>query len=321
MKEKLVEKLFDGTCSIEELELLFQLIESDEEPPDDVLMERLWQETQQHPELDKKLAEGIFGRTVKKIHEKKIKQLPVSSKRKHFLAIAAGILILITGTIWLFQMSNTPTVVNTKYGEQQTLKLSDGSIVRMNANSQMVFDEYWPEGADRKIWLKGEAFFKVEKKLETNQKLKVITDDLTVEVLGTTFNVNSKENATSVYLVEGQIRLHFNAMDSILTMNPGDFITYSESKGEITLRHKQSPDLHTSWKDGVLTFRNTRLRKVLQKIEAIYGVEFKVINESDYDRVINFPLPIDELETALSILEKTVADLEVRKKENLYIIK
>ena len=89
------------------------------------------------------------------------------------------------------------------------IKLPDGSLVQLNANSTLSFDTQWDASADRCVWLNGEAFFEVEKKPETKQKFKVITADLTVEVLGTEFNINSHHQQTRVFLQEGEDKIEF----------------------------------------------------------------------------------------------------------------
>jgi hypothetical protein len=71
----------------------------------------------------------------------------------------------------------------------------------------------------------------------------------------------------------------------------------------------------------VLIFRDAPLQEVLEKIEETYGVEFEVKDTVDYLREINFPLPIHELDKAISILQKTMVDLEIQKSGEKYIIK
>lgn len=333
MKEQLVEKLFHGRCTEAELETLFQLIQQDPSPPDLELTNRLWEEAQGYPKLKEEIYQRVFSRILSRIDplEKKletedpkpgsIRSLKRAGRQNRWiLPVAASVLLLIIAGGYWMQQNTKKTIVQTAFGERLTLELNDGSKVNLNANSQVAYRENWENENDREIWLDGEAFFEVEKKPETGQKLKVITSDLTVEVLGTTFNVNSKGGKTSVYLKEGQIRLYFNDLDSVMLIEPGDLIRYSRESREITLKSSERPDVHTSWKDGVLTFKNSRLQEVLQKIEDIYGITFQVPNAEDYTREVNFPLPINQLETTMDILRKTLHGLEIRKEGSIYIV-
>ena len=222
--------------------------------------------------------------------------------------------------MWLLLGQPHSEAVQTAYGERQTLTLSDGSLVELNANSALSFERDWSDDEDRQVWLEGEAFFAIEKKPVTAQKMKVETNDLTVEVLGTSFNVNTRGERTIVYLEEGSIRLALHAVDSVILMEPGDLVQYSRSSGQIIRKHREQAKLHTSWRDGVLTFEEAYLGDVLRKIEAVYGVKFIVKDPDAYRRQISFPLPIEELETAIFILDKTLTDLEFKKEGNVYFI-
>ncbi len=317
MKDELVEKLFRGTCTEEELQLLFQLIESDPNPPSPELMKRLWEASRRYPKLKEIPFERIFAKTLSRIDRGQGPKLWFS---RPFVRIAAGFLLLGTACIWFWMAQPDSTTVQTAFGMQQSFELSDGSKIDLNANSEVSFSNRWEAGRDREIWLDGEAFFVVEKKPETDQKMKVITDDLVVEVLGTTFNVNSKGGKTVVYLEEGSIRLHLKTIDSVLVMEPGDLVVYSEQSGEIFTKRREMAELHTSWKDGVLTFEDASLREVIHKIEEIYGVNFKVVEPLNYDRKVNFPLPIQELDMAISILDKTMTSITIQKEADHYLI-
>lgn len=326
IKERLIQKLFDNTCSEEELSLLFSLIRKDPSPPDRRLMEKLWQQT--NLPLDQEVSDRIFSRVTLKINDQDRlnvypgKKATISGSRltRRSLSIAAGILLLISCIFFIWMSTPHRQVIQTAYGEWQSFDLSDGSKVRLNANSQMIFNSKWSDHDNREVWLKGEAYFEVQKGNKGRQKFQVKTSSLTVEVLGTAFNINSHGTNTSVYLEEGEIRLYITEPDSIILMKPGDLVVYDKVSGQITNRHQVHTELYTSWKNGVLIFKNSPLREVLQKIEETYGVVFKVKDTSAYLVEVNFPLPIYHLETAISILDKTMVDYNIRREGEHYIV-
>lgn len=221
------------------------------------------------------------------------------------LAVAASILLLIgsIGWVWLGQLNSIHTY-STAYGEWKTVNLPDGSTARLNANSALQFAENWEEGSDRKVWLKGEAFFEVEKKPATGAKFYVITSDVSVEVLGTSFNLHSRGEKTEVFLEEGKIRLEAGRQETY--MDPGDFISYSAEKQQITEKRKAVNELPSSWKDGVLILQEKSVRAIFDKIEEIYGVEFQVKDSRLLESHTTVRIPMDKLEIALPILEKTL---------------
>ena len=120
------------------------------------------------------------------------------------VAAVAGIV----STLYFWPSSKPWKEYHTVYGETNTFTLPDGSSVVLNANSTLTLYSDWNSEPSREIWLDGEAFFSVVHKTD-NQLFKVKTKEgVTVEVLGTTFNVYNRTNETKVVLNSGQIRLN-----------------------------------------------------------------------------------------------------------------
>lgn len=206
-------------------------------------------------------------------------------------------------------------VYQTGYGEQMDLKLADGTKVYLNANSNLQYKSKNP----REVWLEGEAFFEVEKKPESGAKFSVHTTDLKVEVFGTAFNVNSFEEKTEVMLEEGKVRLQLK--DGTETnMQPGELISFSSKTNKIIRKEESvNAELHTSWKDGVLIFKEITLGEAVQKIESTYGVEFIFKNETLAKRPISIAIPTRNLDLCINALQKSM-DIKIENKENKLLI-
>ncbi len=326
LKEKLTEKLFLGICSPEELDILFTLIREDPSPPSKALMEKLWWQSRHNVNADKahqrnvwkKLSDEI-GSSSPQAPKKLLVNEIVPPLKKWLIGLAACLLIVI-GSLLFVWSEPQGDVVRTGNGERRSIEFHDGSKMRLNANSYITYSSDWSTTETRKVRLDGEAYFEVQKKPKTGQKFQVLTEYLIIEVLGTSFNVNTYGNETSVYLSEGSIRLKVKDSDSPIMMEPRDYLIFSKKDQRIYHRKSEVADVHTSWKDGVLTFRNSPLREVLQKIEQIYGITFRITNEKHYLREVEFPLPIDSLEIALSILDKTLTDIRIVKEGDEYIL-
>jgi len=116
-------------------------------------------------------------------------QNEVQPKTKRFtfvsLAVAASIaFVLGLSILFLFQKQDTKNIEYiTGNAEWKKIELPDGSTVELNANSHLSVLNNWSKGNDRKVWLKGEGFFKVSKTPSKDVKFYVITKDLEVEVL------------------------------------------------------------------------------------------------------------------------------------------
>lgn len=229
------------------------------------------------------------------------KRLRVRTRR---LRIAAGLAILIISGFLLEYFVFNPVIShNTPYGQQLAITLVDSTIIKLNANSTLTYRKRNP----RKVWLDGEAFFQVKKKPATGANFLVLTNDLTVEVLGTAFNVIEKEDKTEVVLEEGSVRLNLNRdFERELLMEPGDQVTFSALSHDKVETRKVKAESITAWKDGVLEFDDVLLTEIMDRIEAIYGWKAVYYNESLKERKITLGLPSEDLESALMILSKSM---------------
>ncbi len=233
---------------------------------------------------------------------------------KFGLRLAASIALLLFAGIFLYhQLAIRPYVeVHTNYGEKIELVLPDQTVVVLNANSELRYAKQNP----RKVWLTGEALFQVKKKPETNEKFLVLTNDLTVEVLGTVFNVNSREKKTEVFLEEGKVKLNLkDKAKSDVMLSPGDVLTYSANQNNPYRKARSEAKLHTSWKDGVLILKGTPLQEVIQQMEDLYGVRITLQNDTLARHKMTMAIPIENVDIALATLENTLG-LHIQQQSN-----
>jgi len=259
---------------------------------------------------------GRLNKTIDQQLEAKQRKASRRMTRKSFLRLAAAFAILLIGFL-SYQSLNAPKEIayRTDYGEQINLKLADGTLVVLNANSAL---SYYSNDS-RQVWLAGEAFFEVEKKPSTNAKFLVHTNDLVVEVLGTAFNVNNQLDQTEVVLEEGKIKLELRNGEKTL-MAPGDLLSYSGSKNKVIQQKSQvKPEFHTAWKNGILRFNNQPLEVALKKIEATFGVTTVFKDQTTAKRNITGPIPTKTLDIAIGAIEKAMT-LSITNKNGVLII-
>ncbi len=236
-----------------------------------------------------------------------------------FRALAASITILLlvcVGIYWQF-FYNPRVVISTLYGQQLKTELPDGSIVTLNANSILKYQKLQP----RSVILSGEAYFEVKRLSETGEEFRVTTDDLQITVLGTAFNVNTRNDHTRVFLAEGKVALDVpDDSGKEITMNPGDLVSYSREKKELVEKVSDASALKlASWKEGALIFKDTPLTEALFQIEDIYGIQFIVQFESLKKELISGGVPIKNLDVTLSTLRE-VYGLRMEKKGHRFFI-
>lgn len=265
-----------------------------------------------------------FVKNLKETFEENTRQSSPKPKSRiltiYRLAAACLLLIGMFSFFYSQSRSNNRIEYSTGNGEWEMITLPDGSQVELNANSQLSLIKEWKKGEDRLVWLKGEAFFKVEKKLVTNTKFTVVTKDLRVEVLGTTFNVNTRNEHTEVFLEEGKIELELDEQKEQL--EPGEFISYSQAKKQIINRYKKTDEIHSNWKNGVLKIDNAAMKDLLNEFETIYGVDIIISNDFLLSRTdsLTMAIPVNDLDMATAILER-VTNVKVEKQGKQFFIK
>lgn len=264
-------------------------------------------------------------------------------------SIAASILVIVAFIWWLIPDPIELQTYQTGFGETQDILLTDGTKVILNANSSLVWhlDLYEDqEGADyRLVELMGEAFFDVshvdqegrvlpEKGQDISRLVpfKVRTSDLTVNVLGTAFNVLSRRGKTDVYLENGSVQLEL--LDGQVTstgkkgklsqgtkfyetmmMEPGEMVSFSASTRSLHKIEAEDPDRFTEWKDGTLVFENVDFGLMLDRMEDIYGKEFSVQDTSLLNTPISAGLPYKDWDVVTKLLEATF-DISLKEEQN-----
>ena len=262
---------------------------------------------------------GVLGQLENNEGREKIKpralRNPLQSAWK--LAGAIALIGLLSWISYIQFFNHGEVLISTNYGEQREHLLPDGSTVILNANSQLSYDAQNP----RKVRLEGEAFFEVKKMPDTNTQFQVLTQDLRVMVLGTSFNVNARNDQTKVFLEEGKVDLEVDdPKTGVIQMNPGDLITYSKKQKKLKEDRTNASALeNSSWKAGSLIFNNTPLQEALYEIEDIYGIQFVIQSEKVKGEVISGGVPIKDLEVSLQTLRE-VYGIHIRSKGKRYFI-
>jgi len=170
--------------------------------------------------------------------------------------------------------------LETGYGENKTINLTDGSAITLAARSKLTYKENWLDQPVKRVSLEGEAFFSISaQKNVTQPKFVVETEDGSASVWGTRFTVDTYGDGTKVVLEEGEVRVHLSEREeeteSSVIIHPGEMATFSSSDSRITIE-KVNPKIYTSWTTNELFFDNTPLLVLVERIKRTYGVEVKL---------------------------------------------
>jgi ferric-dicitrate binding protein FerR (iron transport regulator) len=214
---------------------------------------------------EKKVYTGISSKTSFLQGDFRERNIQPLRSMKTFLKIAAVFAIFFTGFHFINQMD---TSVNTTIAEKRTIELPDRSEVIMNAQSEIKFNKKnWDK--NRNISLNGEAFFRVSK----GNTFNVNTDQGTVSVLGTQFNVFARDNKFYINCYEGLVRVSLNGKQ--IELNAGKEIKIENG---LVIYHDFSNTETPSWLLNESYFENATLALVLQEIERQYPIRITTDN-------------------------------------------
>ena len=184
-------------------------------------------------------------------------------------------------TIFKYQENGVenPSVLVVPFGKKARLKLSDGSLIWVNAGSRVIFPEHF-SGKKREVYLIGEAYFEVAHNKE--KPFFVKTSTITIRVLGTSFNVSSypDDDFVSAVLKEGRISMEENSagiFSSPIELLPNQMAVFRKDGKRIRVS-KTNPELYTIWKDGILEFENQDINSLIIKVERFYNISLELKN-------------------------------------------
>ncbi|MCT4616142.1 MAG: FecR domain-containing protein [Marinifilaceae bacterium] len=203
-------------------------------------------------------------------------------------------------------------------GGEYSLKLSDGTKVWLNSDSELKYPTQFDDSI-REIYLKGEAYFEVEK--DKQRPFIVNSSDLKIKVLGTSFNISSylTDKSQDITLVEGSVMVVLNEKSEIL--KPGQQAKVNRSDNKISLKDVDVY-YYTSWRDGIYNFSDIRLDELIVKLSRWYDVEFQFVNQNQRSKRLNGAVKREkELSFILEMISLTTDVEFVETKNNIIEIK
>ncbi len=232
-----------------------------------------------------------------KVLETKKSIIPPKKGRRIFLSswvkygVAASVLLL---AAWLFWPQSSMVKYNLAAGERVEATLPDGSTFVLNAESELTYDkEIWK--TSRTLDLVGEAFFEVKK----GSNFSVNTPKGSVTVLGTKFNVRSRNNTLEVNCQSGKVLVEDTKGNVLGELIANDALRFTE---EGNIEKWQVPASEkASWVNGIFSFKNVSLAIVLEEVERQFKVKIDAGN-IDSDVQVSTSFKKGDLDLALKTI-------------------
>lgn len=192
------------------------------------------------------------------------------------------------------------------------LTLSDGTKVWVNASSELDFPTTFV-GVERKVSLKGEAYFEVAK--DNARPFTVETSGGKIQALGTHFNVSAYDNRPVATLEEGKVVVSKEGIEELLL--PGMKAQINSDNIEIKTADLQR-DL--AWKNNIFYFKGDNIISIAKQLEKWYDLEVSFSQGISFSQTYTGEISRgSRLSEVLNMLE-FVSDLQFKIDENRLLI-
>lgn len=181
-----------------------------------------------------------------------------------YWAAASIAVIALAATFYFNVFISQAKVVFAERGLHVEYTLPDGSEIKINSDSKISYSAS-KFGQNRELNLSGEAYFSVKK----GAPFVVKTSIGKVEVLGTTFNVFSREKDFHVSCNTGKVRVSVGAQT--VTIEPGEKVVWAD--GVLKKSSFTDEDGKAGWTIGKFRFDNIPLISIFDEIERQFNVK------------------------------------------------
>ncbi|MDO6436098.1 FecR domain-containing protein [Cyclobacterium sp. 1_MG-2023] len=194
------------------------------------------------------------------------------------------------------------TVLTNPAGKKTKHTLPDGSVVFLNCSSSIKFIKAF-NSEERKVYLKGEAYFEVAKNV--NKPFIVESNGIATKALGTIFNISAYPgyNTMKVSLFEGKVEIQNPSSEKLpILLPPGKELLVNIKQDSYT-KSSFNPELVAGWKVGKLVFDNADFKEVKVKLERWFGLEIKIKGKKPNDWKVSTIYEKESLKNILTDLQ------------------
>lgn len=293
MDLNLLQKYIAGDATFEEKEEIVRWLETDKKNMKEFLALRkmydfsIWQEA----ESSRRTSYGT--------------KKPLNKIVLEIMKIAA-VFILAFGVLYTLQKEKSEiqdTAMQTIFvpaGQRAELTLTDGTKVWLNAKTTFTFPNHFTD-KNRQVVLDGEGYFHVAK--NTKKPFTVKTQNYNITVLGTEFNVMAYSGSPlfETALIKGSVEVSSPANNRKIALKPNTR-TYQENgilkKGAIENTG------HFLWREGIISFDNEPVEKIIEQLQLYYDVTIQVGNKELFKNSYSGKFRIkDGVEHVLKVLQ------------------
>ena len=228
--------------------------------------------------------------------------LNINYRTKAILAFSFIVLILSPISYNFYHTKN----LYTNAAQEKTLLLSDGTKIVLNSESKITYDRDYNK-KNRSVKLVGEAYFIVKK---GDLPFNIQTSHGEVSVLGTSFNVRSRDEAFEVGVNDGKVQVVSG--QNKIHLSKGELIDV-RSNFRVNDIGQISLDNYPDWLNQKLYCNETTLEELCSEIERTFNIQMHFLNPNIKKLTVSGLIEASDLNNVLhtmSLLTKHEFKLE-----------
>lgn len=105
-----------------------------------------------------------------------------------------------------------------------------------------------------------------------------------------------------------------------LIMEPGDLVSWSSRTGKL-LKKKVDPELYSSWRTNILTFKDTPITEVVRSLRDNFGLTIRIEDKDIRRETFTGTIPMDNVEIFFKTLSRTFDVEIIRKDGEIFLVK
>lgn len=252
-----------------------------------------------------------------RMHEKDVPVHTLKKSSFQWLRIAASILLIST-LGWLgysyFENKSANTTLEIQ-ATNTTLNdtLPDGTTVTLNKNSSLSYSSKF-RGRTRQVVLKGEAFFNVAP--DKTKPFIITINDVTVQVVGTSFNVKNKNGKTTVDVETGIVKVSKNK-DQV-ELRHGEKVIIANLQSQL-LKSVSKGKLYNYYRNKELVCDETPLQELVDALNEIYDANIILKKTELQKKPITTVFKDQSLDQILEVIQETFM-IEIERKNNQILL-
>ncbi|MBK6905181.1 MAG: FecR domain-containing protein [Saprospirales bacterium] len=237
--------------------------------------------------------------------EAKTVSLEVRPQRRigFYLRAAAAAIVLVIAGVWVFQYLNRGRSM--EFATENAIadnRLPDGSQVAMNQYSLVKFSPK-ADKKYRRVELAGDAFFEVQR--DTARPFVITAQDIEIEVLGTAFYVDAREDQPQIQVIVQSGTVSVSAGTQQVILSADEIAIYDKATGALTERANDDLN-YMAWRTGVLVFETADLESVVFDLNRRFHSNISIANPELRSCEITATYEQDSLEAIVKIIERTL---------------